>query len=293
MIGGNFESSHTRENQILTFDDASDHNPTTFFIGHSGVTNVQTLTNYAVFGNGEYDVLPVLSVHGGARYTNSKDTAHICGYSPFANNGNIPLFELLGELEGGKLVNLGPASCYTLNNEGLPGQLFTSTLHQSNVSFRAGVDYKQIENTLLYFNISRGFKAGSYPSLAAGTFAQLQPVVQEQLQAYEVGFKTRILNKKLILNGALFYYDYSNKQVRGKLEDPVFGPLDALVNVPKSDVEGAELDATTSPVAGLLLNASVTYLQTDVERYSGYDVLGHFRDFAGSSLPDTPKWSVG
>jgi hypothetical protein len=34
----------------------------------------------------------------------------------------------------------------------------------------------------------------------------------------------------------VFYYDYRNKQVRGKFDDPLFGALDELVNLPKSRI---------------------------------------------------------
>lgn len=39
--------------------------------------------------------------------------------------------------------------------------------------------------------------------------------------AYEAGFKAPLLNGRLRVNGAAFYYDYTNKQVRARLLVPI------------------------------------------------------------------------
>ena len=124
--------------------------------------------------------------------------------------------------------------------------------------------------------------------------------MQESLLDYEVGFKTQLLDRKLSITGAAFYYDYSNKQLRAKFVDPIFGGLDYLVNVPKSRVKGAELSINANPVHGLTLSGSVTYLDAQVTKYNG--IIGAEQDpntglftaitasFKGASLPFAPEW---
>src|SRR3546814_10082452 len=73
---------------------------------------------------------------------------------------------------------------------------------------------------LLYANVSKGYKAGSFPGVSAGTFAQYAAVTQESLVDYEAGFKTTLFDRKVTLNGGVFYYDYKNKQLRAKIVDP-------------------------------------------------------------------------
>ena len=68
-----------------------------------------------------------------------------------------------------------------------------------------------------------------------------------------------------------FYYDYTDKQLLGALEDPIFGSLPALVNVPESHVVGAEVVMTWKPVAGLTISPSISYADTEVD--------GTFRNF--------------
>ena len=97
------------------------------------------------------------------------------------------------------------------------GGLIYSTLNQNNVAWRAGLNWTGFKDTLLYVNISQGYKGGSYPTVALASQVQTKPVTQEGLLAYEGGFKTPLLNKQLQLNGAGFYYDYSDKQILGAI----------------------------------------------------------------------------
>lgn len=297
VLGANYEKSKTFEDQILEYIDNSVYNPNNLFINASGVTINQDLTNYAFFGNVEFDISEALTLKAAARYTNSKNRSRICGYSP-GDGAVANLFNLLGTLEAFNpnqipFDPIGPDDCYTLNNDGVPGTPFINTLKEDNVSWRVGVDYKVDPNVLLYANVSRGYKAGSFPALAAATFKQLEAVTQESVTAYEAGFKATLMDRKIQLNGAGFYYDYKNKQVRGKTGDVLFGILDILANVPKSRVFGLESDISIRPVDGLTLAGSVTYLDSKINSFTSFNVLGAIQDFSGEPLPFTPKWNFG
>src|SRR5690606_26765836 len=114
--------------------------------------------------------------------------------------------------------------------------------------WRVGVDWTPFEHQLLYAAISRGYKAGASPSLGATSYIQLIPVTQESIIAYELGAKLSLLDRSLQLNAAIFHYDYANKQTLGTIPDPIFGGLQALVNIPKSAEDGAELSVVWRPV---------------------------------------------
>jgi outer membrane receptor protein involved in Fe transport len=64
------------------------------------------------------------------------------------------------------------------------------------------------------------------------------------------------------------------------------------VNVPKSEIKGAEVQVTWLPIRGLTLNASATYLDTEITKFVGVDQTGTTRDFSGNPLPYTPKWQA-
>jgi iron complex outermembrane receptor protein len=60
-----------------------------------------------------------------------------------------------------------------------------------------------------YASYNRGFKSGGY-NVTAPAVPAYQP---EKLDAYEIGLKTQLLDRRLTLNTAVFYYNYSNIQV--------------------------------------------------------------------------------
>ncbi|WP_375713760.1 TonB-dependent receptor [Sphingobium sp. BS19] len=272
----------------------SNYNPDTLYIVGAGVTNKQKIENYAAFGSLDWNVTDQLKISGSVRYTKSRNSARLCSYTPPNGNPN-KFFNVLGSIFGTVPFDpIGESDCFTLNDNFVPGQPFQETLSEDNVSWRLGADYQATSTTLVYANVSRGYKAGSFPTLSAATYRSLRPVTQESVTAYEAGIKTTFADRLIGLNAAAFYYDYKDKQVRGKIIDTpnVFGVLDALVNVPKSRVLGAEAEITIRPTTGLVIGLSGTYLDSKITNYSGdYSFTGQPVDFSGSPLPFTSKWS--
>ena len=194
---------------------------------------------------------------------------------------------------------------------GIPGVPFQATLKQSNFSWRGGFDYKITDRALFYANVSRGYKAGSFPTIAAAAFTSALPVTQEKVTSYEAGLKVQAMDGKIQFNTAGFYMDYRDKQIRGKLFDAIFGTLDTLVNVPKSRIWGVEADLTLRPTRGLTVSGAVTYLNSKILKFTGYDIFGgvdndidarpgnfdptgatpNTENLAGMRVPYTPEWS--
>ncbi|MFD2502490.1 TonB-dependent receptor domain-containing protein [Rhizorhabdus histidinilytica] len=129
--------------------------------------------------------------------------------------------------------------------------------------------------SLFYANVTKGYKAGSFPTIGAATVSQYRPVVQESVIAYEAGFKQELFDRSVLLTGAGFYYDYRNKQLRGFFDQPPFGTVFALDNVPKSTVKGGELAIVWRPVDGLNLSGAVTYVDAKIKKYSGLNPTGY------------------
>ena len=93
----------------------------------------------------------------------------------------------------------------------------------------------------------------------------------------------------------LFHYDYYDKQLFTYYFDQVFGALQKLANVPKSRVDGAELELQFTPasVSGLFTSVGVTFLDTEVKEYTGLGPFGEpDTDYAGSELTFSPAWEV-
>jgi outer membrane receptor protein involved in Fe transport len=171
-----------------------------------------------------------------------------------------------------------------------------------------GIDWNLNPTTLIYANVSRGFKGGSFPVINSSAQTQNVPATQEKLVAYEAGFKSGLFDRRLQVNGAAFYYDYTDKQITGAILDPVSGPLQKVVNLPKSRVLGAELQVNWAPIDHLKIASSGTYISTKIRGcptvnatsvqpgcqtggYYSYDSFGVLVPLTGDSFPNVSKWS--
>ena len=259
----------------------------------------QTMRNYAGFANVDWDATQWLTLKGGARYTKSDRDAKMCtlsgpdGLVDQAFNVLQPLFRQFAGLPPIAIAPLALSDCITQDattfvsdRQGTFGKL-----DESNVSWRTGLDVKPTSDTLLYFNVAKGYKAGSFPMLSASTTYQYQPVKQESVLDYEGGFKVSLLDRTVQLNGAGFHYDYTNKQIRTQTVQPVFGILNNLQNVPKSTVDGGELQLAWAPIIGLRLTAAGTYLRAKVVQFVGTNADGIRQDYAGTDVPYSPKFT--
>lgn len=262
------------------------------FPGHTNDIRLNTETkSYAVFGNIEYELSDALTLKAGVRYTDSKRDAETCTLDPGDSGGYVSAFFAgVSSAVRGTPTPVPPSGgCITLNaTTFLPG-LYTGELQEDNVSWRLGLDYQLNASTLLYANIAKGYKAGGYLFTNASNSSQFAPVTQESVIDYEAGFKAKLFDRSMQFNGAVFYYAYEDKQVRSKLNDPVFGVLDALVNVPKSHTAGVEFDVHYAPIANLNLNLAGTYVFSRVDEFIGVGFNGGVFDFEGAPLPFAPE----
>ncbi len=302
VIGGNYSRDKGDDYYILTYPDSTV--AAALGITRSGYQSQQTIKNYAGFANGEID-FGQITAKAGIRYTKSERSATSCFFS-LAGQPHGVIFTGISDLLRAQ-NGLPPSGmtfdsdqCLTIDVTGingaaptyLPGE-FAGTLNEDNISFKAGLDWKPNRDTLLYANVTKGYKAGSFPSSAAATTAQLTGVKQESLLSYELGVKATLLDGSLQANAAAFYYDYKNKQLRSKLLDPVFGVLDALVNIPTSDVKGFEVELNAQPTDGLNVYANLVYVDSKIKEFQGFSGAGVFDDFSGAPFPYSPKYSVG
>jgi iron complex outermembrane recepter protein len=173
--------------------------------------------------------------------------------------------------------------------------LYEDDFSVDNFSGKVGLDYSLSDDVLLYGSVGSGFKSGGYNGALASSFNQLTPYDEETLIAYEAGFKATLADGTFQLNGAAFFYDYEDKQVLSIINDEVFGPLAALVNVPESEVLGAEIEGSWLPVEGLNINLGLAWLDTEVKEYEGYHPLNPgvgVVDFAGAELGSAPELSA-
>jgi outer membrane receptor protein involved in Fe transport len=288
VVGANYEKSRTYEDQTQYYSQS------TTAAGFGNLTAAQDALshkrNYAFFASGDYEVLPGVTVKAGGRYTNSRQKFTECNFDTGDGTINSTVEFLYGLFNPGKPFTAQIGDCTSLDPVTFEPSRFNDTLKEDNISWRVGVDYKVNPDLLLYTTVSKGYKAGGWPTTGALLLTSYQAVKQESLQNYEAGFKAQLANRRVSINGAAFWYDYGNKQLLGRYLDVLFGPLPQLTNVPKARIKGMELEFNAVPIEGLQLSAGVTYLDAKVREFVGVNAGGALSDFAGTAIPFTSKW---
>ena len=302
LLGVNYDHAKVHDAVYFRFPELTLRQPFPFLppIAQQYADTAHRVNTYSAFGNVEYKLTPNLTLQAGVRYTRTIRKTASCNYDDTPGSAFPPLFNFLASVlnpPGTVVPQLLQGQCQSLDNiNGViqPGITpYLDKLDEDNLSYRAGLTYKFDGGPLLYANYSRGWKAGVISNLSASSTVQFAPAVQERLDAIEVGFKAPLLVGRLQLNGAAFHYDYRNKQIRGRIADPIFGLLEALVNIPRSRVQGFEVELVAQPVTGLNLSGGVTYLNSKINRdFTSFSQEGAATNFRGSRIPYTPQWQA-
>lgn len=266
----------------------------TSFRTYRDVGNIDAKT-WSVFGNADYAFTDQFKLTLGARYT--QDKQDYAGCSRDFNGSMLPnvnvvnralFFQLYGQLAAPIAAN----DCNTYNPATNSFGLVTSRIDEDNFAWRAALDFTPSDTTLLYASVSRGYKSGTTPINAANIARQNGPVKQERLTAYEVGAKLGLLDRRIQLNLAGFYYDYKDKQISTYFADPIYTALSRLDNVPKSEAYGVEGELTIRPVRPLTLIGNALWLKTRINDYIGTNAAGQTQNFDGARFIYSPEWTI-
>ncbi len=263
----------------------------------------QRAATQAVFNNVYWRALDSVTITTGFRYNFEKRAFSGCTIDSPNNSTGVGYGNVLNliSISSGGSGGIRPGDCLTLGEEesdvpGAPNKkepgLYSDVLREESFVWRITSGWQATEDDFLYATFSRGFKSGSFPVLASSSQDQYRPATQERLTAFEVGVKTDFFSRGLKINLASFYYDYMDKQLLGRTYDQVFGPLPILVNVPDSEVFGAEIEVSVKPVKGVFVGFSVSYLVTEVKEGVTLDRQGEQVDLAGNKFNFSPEIEV-
>lgn len=161
-------------------------------------------------------------------------------------------------------------------------------LTTKKVPYKVGVEGQLTPNILVYANYATAFKDGAI-NLGATQATTIRP---ESVKNIELGFKTSLLDRRVQVNGAVFHNRYEDLQI-----SKLLGTVVALTNVPKSKVDGAELEINAAPYKGVNLRLSAGYLDAKLEEFTNTRIIpgavgGATLDLSGRQLPYAAKWTV-
>lgn len=156
------------------------------------------------------------------------------------------------------------------------------------------------DDTMLYTNISKGFKAGGFDAQGQSGNPDFFEYEDENVLSTELGFKSRFAGGAAELNGALFYVQYDDLQV--SIFDGTLGFL--VDNAAEAETMGVELDGRWLVTNGLTLSGSAGYLDFEFKDYANAQCStglilagktnpdGKTCDYSGRSNIYTPEFTA-
>jgi iron complex outermembrane receptor protein len=210
---------------------------------------------WAMFGQLDYHFTPTFDVAAGARFANDREA-------------------LNATFQGAVLVPNGAPAVGPINGN--------STATTWSVAPRWHVT----DDTLLYSRVATGYRPGG-PNLAipfqpAGYPQNYGP---DQTVNYEVGAKSYLFDKKVDIDVAAYYIDWSKIQILSTVQTST-GPFTVTGNAGSATSKGLEWNVGWTVVPGLRLAEIGSY--SDATLSQSAPVLGGLE---GQALPYVPKWS--
>lgn len=207
---------------------------------------------WAVFANLGYEFSEQFRVDGSLRYDNDKRKQTTL--TPTAFLPNVPGFA-----------------------QGRTGEVRKVTFN--DLQPKITLTYKPSDDVTLYGGYSRGFRSGGFNQTGVGGVAAANGIVgvndifeAETASTFEAGIKTRLFDRALTLNAAAYSTISKNSYFFVFL---AANSTQNLGNIPKTKIQGFEVEARATPAADLELNAAVGFTWSDIREFPVAAVVGN------------------
>lgn len=227
---------------------------------YSGMTTfASATTGQAIFGELTYPVLEKLKISAGLRLSREEKTYDGQYFSSGAP-GSVPYF---GE--------------------------YGSQLYQYWTG-RLAVAYDWAPEFMSFANVSRGYKPGGFGAENALSWAGIPrtPYGSSTVMSYEIGGRATLLDKKLMINGALFLNDVTAEQILA-WNFTTFTSQNLNID---TQSYGFELDANFQIDRNWEISAGTAYTHATFRNVSAQlaAMQPGLRD--GNQLPNVPQWTA-
>lgn len=224
----------------------------------------EEVESIAVFADATYNLNDNLNVYAGIRaMQEERDSLMTAQYFDIAGNSANATVGLLG---------LQPCNQEAKKRD------------DDDITGRLGLQWMFGSDSMVYAQVASGFKSGGAATSLCGNLFE-----PETIESVEVGFKTMLMDGQLRLNGAAFFYDYSDIQVEETIGSA------AKINNADGEILGAELDLLYYANPNLQFNAGLTLLDTEYTEFNNVDafnVVAGPQDLSGNPLLRSPEWQV-
>lgn len=209
--------------------------------------------------------------------------------------GRITYETIKGSGEGRHIFDDGVVALNNRDNLGLA--IGANEISESHLTGNFGLNFNISEVAMAYASYSNGYKSGGFNGEVinnATHFSDEGLFQAETVDAFELGVKLSL--DSLRLNAAVFHQNYDQPQAR------IFVPFttadggsftsNSLSNLDAAISKGAEFDFNWSPLSGLDLGGSFTFLDTKINQNINPDVPQNAAAFDGNPLPFASKYSA-
>jgi iron complex outermembrane receptor protein len=131
----------------------------------------------------------------------------------------------------------------------------------------------------VYAGYSRGFRSGGFNQTGVGAVAAANGIVgvsdiyeAETAETFEAGFKTRLFDDVLSFNGAAFTTESKNSYFFVFL---AANSTQNLGNVPRTRIDGFELEALVTPAPDIQINAALGMTWSEIKEFPDPVVIGN------------------
>jgi outer membrane receptor protein involved in Fe transport len=232
----------------------------------------------AVFGDATFAITPQLKLEGGLRYAQTS-----FNYTYFTNGA-----------QNGGYTPCASSFCAS----GTPG---TGQETEYPLTPKASLQYQMNRDNLFYATYSKGYREGGgspqvSPTFCAGDLAALgltqsPPAYHsDTVDSYELGSKNKFLDRKLQLEGSVYYLQWHNIQQEILLPDCGY---QYTGNLGEAVSKGFDLQIQYQVIQNLDTELAVGYTDAKYVKtaYSGGSILANSGDAIGTPYA-APPWTV-
>ncbi len=157
------------------------------------------------------------------------------------------------------------------------------TVPDRGFTYKALINYKPADDILFFAGYTTGYRPGgiNQPRLPGDNFPD--GFTSDRLAQYELGWKTRFLDRAITFNGAAFYIDWRDIPTEGIAPSTI----SFVFNGPRARILGGEIEIALRPTKGMDFTIGATIL--DAKYSASFPEQNIAR---GDLLPEVPRYSV-
>jgi iron complex outermembrane recepter protein len=237
----------------------------------------------AAYSNADFRLSRRVTVHAGLRFDHDEAVQSRASAQLLGSDG-VPIASIVP----GTPVNGTPVPLEALPGSTDYAQIIGATTGQTLAdsigTFRAAIDFRPVRDALLYLSYNTAYRPGAFNPVFYASAEDLTRVEPEKLGTVEAGVKTSWLDERLLMDAAVYHSQYEDQQSLDTL--PTGQQM--LINLPRSKIDGGELDIAVRPAHTLLFDAGVALLDTDIQAAR---IDGGLVNVSGNRLPFAPSAS--